>query len=110
MAFGFTSFVSTPRFRFWRAIGYTLLAALVLILLAPFIVAKTPISTWLIAQATKDLPITVSVGSLSLGWFTSLSAENIVIQDKKGNALAQIPRVTAERNLMNLAISRKELG
>src|SRR5262249_59937265 len=50
------------------------------------------VSDWSSDVCSSDL--NVSVGSLSLGWFTSLSADDVVIQDKKGNTLAQIPRVT----------------
>ena len=84
MAFAFPSLLSTPRFRSFRGIGYVLLGLLLLILAAPFIVAKTPISSWLIAQVTRSWPVNVTVGSLSLGWFTSLEAENVVVVGPPG--------------------------
>src|SRR4029079_4711477 len=110
MAFAFPSPFSTPRFRSLRGIGYVFLGLLFLVLAAPFIVAKTPISTWLIAKATRGWPINVSVGSLSLGWFTSLEAENVIVQDAKGNTLGHIPRVSVNRNLINLVASYKDFG
>jgi translocation and assembly module TamB len=109
MALGF-SLMGSPRFRFVRWIGYLLLTALVVAFFAPIIVAKTPISTWLIAQATKDLPINVTVGSLSLNWLSPIVAENVVIQDTKGGALAEIPRLATQNKLWSLALWRQEIG
>jgi translocation and assembly module TamB len=99
-----------PRFRFFRNFGYTLIALVVLTALAPIIVAKTPLSTWLIGQATRDLPINVTVGSLWLNWFSPIVASDVVIHDSEGKPLAQIPRLASEQNLVNLVLYRKEIG
>ncbi len=98
------------RIRFVRGFGITLIVLAIALALAPTIIAKTGISSWLIARATQGLPISVTVGSLSLGWFSPIVAEDVVVRDAEGITLAQIPRVQTERNLMNLAYSRADLG
>lgn len=96
--------------RFLRGLGYTAAVLIVLAALAPTIIAKTPLGRWIVGRALAGLPITVEFGSLSLGWFTNISIDDVHVRDQGGQPIADVPRVEIDRNLLNLLVSRNDLG
>lgn len=97
-------------FRYLRWLGYTVVGVVVLLAIAPLVIAKTGLSTWLINRSLGGLPISVSVGSLSLGWFSHVAAQNVVLRDADGAEFAKVERVSIDRTLWNLVITSSDLG
>src|SRR5262245_46577523 len=56
---------------------------------APMIVSKTPLRDSLVQSALK-LNGTITVGSVSLGWLSPVSAEKIEIRDKGGETAVEL--------------------
>src|SRR5436853_6869661 len=66
--------------RYLKFTGFFLLGLLILIALAPTLIAKTSLSAWIVGRATAGLPVSVSVGSLSPGWFSPLSPTLVLVR------------------------------
>jgi translocation and assembly module TamB len=114
MAFGVSSsrnkVVGSSFFRYVRGFSYLILGIVILIGLAPTIIAKTSLSNWLIGRATAGMPVRVMVGNLSLGWFSHVRAQDVVVRDLNGGPVAEMPRAEIDRTLLQLLMSRADLG
>jgi hypothetical protein len=101
-----------PKRKSW-AFRYGSLAMLVLLIgttyLAPMIVANTPLRDWVL-QAALKLDGTVSLGSLSLGWFSSVVAEDLEIRDAAGDALVKVAMLRTDKPLIGLLLDLSDLG
>ena len=79
------------------------------IALAPTIIAKTPLGDWVL-QSALQLEGTVSVGSISLGWFSSATVENLVLSDSSGEAVIEIESLTSDKPLIAMLLDVADLG
>ena len=70
--------------------------------------ARTSLGTQLVARAL-EIDGTVSIGSTSLGWFSSVEVENLEILDAEGDVVLAIPLRT-EKQLISLALNIPDLG
>jgi hypothetical protein len=76
---------------------------------APLILAHTPLGAWAIGSALK-LDGTVSFGSASLGWFSSVTAENLEIRDPAGEKVLEVASLRSEKPLIGLLLDFSDLG
>lgn len=81
-----------------------------LIWFAPAIVVNSPLKKRILASATSDFPGTISVGSISAGWLSKLSARNIVALDAEGGPLVEAASIQLDKNLIDLLRDRSNLG
>ena len=89
----------------------TVLAASIMVVwLIPLIVAQGPILNGILARATTKLNGKVTVKSASLGWFSPLALNGVVIRDQRGQTIAEIERVSADRSLSGIACNHRSLG
>jgi translocation and assembly module TamB len=87
------------------------LAALLLLVLAlPFVIAHTPLRGWILAKATADLPIRVSVGGMSLNWVRPIELNDVTATDLDGGKLAAAKTIRTERSLLGLIWNRHAPG
>ncbi len=57
-----------------------------------------------------DLKGSVSVGSVSAGWFTPCTATEIVLADAQGHTVIHIPSAGGEKTLLGLLFNLRDLG
>lgn len=79
---------------------------LVLLWLAPVIVAHTGILNKLVAQSVADLQIqgTVTVRSATLSWFLPVQLSGVEVRDANRQVVAVIPQLSGSRSLLGLLI------
>ena len=76
---------------------------------APFIVANTPLGQAALASVLK-LDGTISLGSASLGWFSSVVVENLEIRDAAGDTLLKVDSLRTDKPLIGLLLDTSDLG
>ncbi len=89
-------------------IGSTLL--LVLVLVAPMIIANTPLRDAPLRLAMQSLHGTVHAGGASLSWFAPISYSDIEIRAANGELLLAVPKISSERSLFDIITHLSDLG
>src|SRR5438128_1591713 len=100
-----------PWLRRWRfrlaAMAVTLV---VLIGLAPTIVARTALRSWVIARAAGDVHGSVHAGAASLGWLSEPELRDVELRDEQDRVILAAPRVHVDRTLLGLALNSSDVG
>jgi hypothetical protein len=98
--------------RRWRWVAAVLVALLVLVWLAPILVAHSPARNWILAWVASAMELRgkATAGSASLGWFSSVSMSAIEIHDPKDQPVLEVTQVTADRSLLGLLWDFRRLG
>jgi translocation and assembly module TamB len=89
-------------------IGLTLL--MVLVLLLPTIISKTPLRDAPLRLALRNMHGTVQAGGASLSWFAPLEYSDIQIRNEQGDLLVSLAKVQSERSLYGLLSNLNDLG
>ena len=90
-------------------IGLTLLVVLVLLL--PTIISKTPLRNAPLRLALRNMHGTVQAGGASLSWFAPLEYSDIQIRNEQGDLLVSLAKVQSERiSLCGLLSNLNDLG
>jgi len=96
-----------------RAFRYGSLFTLVMLALvvgfAPAIIASTPLASWAVAT-TLELEGSVTVGSVSLGWFSPVAVEKLEIFDAAGEKVLELPAFHTDKILLSLLFNSADLG
>ena len=87
-----------------------LATSIVVVWLAPAIVAYHPLLNTIIARATGKLNGKITAKTASLGWFSPMTLDGVVICDERGQTIAEIEHVSGERSLSWLACNHGNLG
>ncbi|MCO6046486.1 hypothetical protein NG895_21515 [Aeoliella sp. ICT_H6.2] len=93
-----------------RKLLVVLVAVVALVLFAPTIALYSPLRQQILTTAVPPSVGALSVGNLSIGWITPLSATNVTLLDPEGNRLAQIERLTIDRTVIGFAVDSSDLG
>jgi hypothetical protein len=80
------------------------------VILAPTIVAKTPLFAWILKKSTSDLKGSVAVDSISLGWLSPIELKGIEVKDTSGKSVFATPSITGNRTLLAIACNYTKLG
>ncbi len=91
---------------FWAV----LVTLIVVVWLAPVIVSHGPLLNDILARATAKLHGKVTVRSASLGWFSPIVMDGVVIHDERGQTVAEIEHVFGDRSLCGIACNYRSLG
>ncbi|MEN6557525.1 MAG: DUF748 domain-containing protein [Thermoguttaceae bacterium] len=78
--------------------------------LAPAVVAHTPLISWGLKQATADLDGAVSIGGASLGWFSPIEVQNVELKDRDGATVLTAASLESRRWLIGLLWNHANLG
>jgi hypothetical protein len=101
----------TTRLRCWAWRLLLVVGGLiVLVWAAPIIAGYTPLVSWACDKASAALGARVTVGNVSLGWFSPIVLTNVVVHDADDHALVQIPRIDGNRSLLSLLLDHDSLG
>lgn len=99
-----------PKRRWPKVLIAMILLVIAAIMFAPSIVAKSGLRNTIVAKVTADFRGTVTVDSMSLGWFSPVEAVGITIRDEAGQAIASLESVSTDKSLLSLARDLKSLG
>lgn len=99
-----------PRRRWRRKLFVGLLLLGTLVWFAPVIIANTGLCNWLLGKALADLRGTCRVGSASLSWLTPPVFDNVEVFDEAGNRVLHIPRIEANKRLIDLVRDSGDVG
>lgn len=104
-------FRPTGRMRTVLALLMILFTGLVLaVWFAPAIVARTSLVQRAVTDNTRDFAAQVSVGRVSLGWFSPVVVRDVVALDLQGQPLVTIAQVQTEKSLWGLLQDHRDLG
>jgi hypothetical protein len=101
--------VRKPR-RWRRRLLLFVAGLLVLVWLAPIIVAHTSLLDRIIRMALADFDGSIHVGRASLDWFSAPVLEDIDVRDADGKPILSVSRIAGNRSLAALAWDSGELG
>ncbi len=93
-----------------RRLLFLLVVILAIAIFAPTIVLRTPLRGLLLARLVPANVGTVTAQTLTAGWFTPISAKQVVFLDPSGNRLAEIERLSIDRTLTALLSNHRNLG
>ncbi|HEY7424291.1 MAG TPA: DUF748 domain-containing protein, partial [Gemmataceae bacterium] len=93
-----------------RRLLVAFLLFLLLVLLSPVLIARTPLRNWLVAAALKQFAGDVRIGGASLWWFSSPVFTDIEVRDLGGRTLLRAPRVEGSKSLAALLCHPFDLG
>jgi hypothetical protein len=100
----------TPRRAWRRRLLLVGIGVLVLVWALPMILARSPFVGWLERQLGAHAGCTVHLGRLSLGWFSSVAAYDVVVHDRADRPLLHAAIVESDRSLLALLLHRDSLG
>ncbi|PQO33803.1 hypothetical protein [Blastopirellula marina] len=93
----------------WRPLAIVV-GLILLVLMLPSILARTPILGWGVAQATSAVNARVTIGSASLGWFSPVVLHDVHVVDAQGEPIAEIPSIRISKSLLSLISNSSDLG
>jgi translocation and assembly module TamB len=102
---------NTPRWSKWkRRLWAAFLTLAATFILAPVLVARTPLRNWLLARAVPQLRGEIRIGGASLWWFGSPVFTDIELRDLDGRTILHVPRLEGDKSLLALLCHPLELG
>jgi translocation and assembly module TamB len=93
-----------------RGLLVVLVLLVALVALLPTLVAKTPLRDIVLGRVVPSDTLHVSIGNLSLGWFSPPSASAIEVKDAAGATLLTAESIRIDRTPWALATGRSDLG
>ncbi|HEY2827691.1 MAG TPA: hypothetical protein VGJ04_08845 [Pirellulales bacterium] len=101
---------SPPKRRWPKRLVLGLTFLVILVLLLPMIIAKTPLRDAPLRLALRSMHGTVQAGGASLSWFAPLEYTDIEIRNDRGELLVSLAKVQSERSLYGLLSNLNDLG
>ncbi len=98
------------RRRLLRLLGVAAALLLVLVLAAPWIIAKTGLRDSLVNKVIGTPNLTTTTERASFGWFSPLSVEGVTILGKESPFRIEVEKVAADRSWPELLTSSPHLG
>ncbi|MGH7172213.1 MAG: hypothetical protein ACRELG_18205, partial [Gemmataceae bacterium] len=99
-----------PRGKWKRRLLAAFVLLVALIVLAPVLLARTPLRNWLLAQAVTRFQGDIRIGGASLWWFSPPVFTDIEVRDHQGRSLLHAPRVEGNKSLLALLCHPFDLG
>jgi translocation and assembly module TamB len=100
----------TPKRRWPKRIVIGLTLLVILVMLLPTIIAKTPLRDVPLRLALRNMHGTVQAGGASLSWFAPLEYSDLEIRNSRGELLVSLAKVQSERSLYGLLSNLNDLG
>jgi len=86
------------------------LILLVLLWMLPGIIAGTSLVDSILASATAELNGSLTLESVSLGWFSPVVARGVELRDEQDRPVLEATELTGERSLLGILLDRSRLG
>ena len=102
----------TSRFRFFspKTAFLAIVCLLLLAFLAPMIVAKSSIFSYIVDRATARFDGQITVESASLGWFSPVRLNEIVVKDSGDEVMATVSSIVTDRSLFAITTNPTQIG
>ena len=105
----------TPPASFWRAkllriTGVILVLLVVIVAIAPQVIAKTSLRNWLLNQLVADAELQASVDHASLGWFSPLNLQGLAIQNQNERMRIDVEGARLDRSWLQVLLSLPDVG
>lgn len=81
-----------------------------LVILAPLIIAKTPLRQQIVSWAAPDLKAEVEIGSANLWWFSPIVMNDLVVKDETGQKVVSAGEISVEKTLLSLILDTSDIG
>ncbi|MEW4454423.1 hypothetical protein AB1L30_17240 [Bremerella sp. JC817] len=82
----------------------------VLVIAAPTLISYGPVRNFLLHQLFNGKEVDVSVGSVSVGWFTPTEITNLKVTQNSGKYDIGVPRISNDVTLFHLLKQPRQLG
>jgi hypothetical protein len=92
------------------AVGVMVALALTLIAAAPTILSTSWGKNTCLSLASKAIPGTVELDSLSAGWFSGIELQGLKVKDPQGRQTLSCAHLALKKPLISLLFSQKDLG
>ena len=102
--------VKKKRRRWPWVIGAVVLMLIVLVLIAPTLISLGFARAIVVSQVNGKLNAHVQIKDWSLGWFSPISLDGVVVNDASNRQILQLSRVSTGLNLWNALRGKYELG
>lgn len=91
---------------------WIVLAFMLALAAAPAIVSKTPLRNVVLAGLLRAASIEgeATIGSLSVGWLSTIAATDLELRDNDGQVVAILPALSMDKTLFGLLLDRSDLG
>ena len=103
-----------PRNRWFRRWLIRLAALFIFILLlvafAPWLIARSPLCSWVVAQAIGPIDGSVHVGSATLGWLSGPELRDVELRDRAGQRLLFTPKIRLAKSLAAILRNQSNIG
>ena len=96
--------------RMLRFLVFGLIAMILLVWLAPWLVGKSPLRHVIAQHIFSNLKGEIVIGEASLGWFSPFVLHEVVVQDSEGRSLLLAPKIESSHTLLALLLDRTDLG
>lgn len=81
-----------------------------LVVLAPVIVASTPLRQQIVSWAAPDLKADVEIGSATLWWFSPVRLGDVSVKDETGAEVISAAEISLEKSLLSLILDSSDVG
>ena len=92
------------------AVGVVAVAAAAVIAAAPTIISTSWGKNTCLGFASRTLPGTVELDSLSAGWLSGVELHGLSVKDAEGRPILSCARFALDKPLLSLLVSRRDLG
>jgi hypothetical protein len=100
-----------PGKRKWRRFLLGSIAILLLVIaMAPFLLASTPLRDYFFSAMVNDPRIEITSSEASFGYFSPLSVGNLDIRIEEGPSRIQFRRIQADKSWLAMILDRPRLG
>ncbi|MEW4562151.1 hypothetical protein AB1K70_06475 [Bremerella sp. JC770] len=90
--------------------GGVIALLIVFVLAAPMLIGYGPVRSFLLNHLFNGKEVSVSVGSVSVGWFRPTEIENLRVQQNDGKYNVGVPRIANDVTLFQLISQPRQLG
>ncbi|HUY35995.1 MAG TPA: hypothetical protein VMV69_24870 [Pirellulales bacterium] len=104
---GFGSPLGRRRWR--RGLAGGLLAVVLLVAAAPYLLSWTPLANLALSGASWRIQGRATVGAASLGWFSQPALTDLEVRTRDGQPLVRAPNVALDRPLWQI-VTRRDVG
>src|SRR6185437_5423188 len=102
--------LAPPQSKWKRGLLGAFISLLLLVILAPILVARTPLRNWIAALALPQLQGDIRIGGASLWWWMPPVFTDLEVRDIAGRTLLSAPRIEGSKSLVALLCNPSDLG
>jgi translocation and assembly module TamB len=91
-------------------LGFFLVGFVVLVWMLPVIITSTPLMDWIVQKAAGNYKGSISMRSVSLGWFSPIVVNGLEIRDEQNKPMVEAVAISSEKSLLDILCNYTQLG